>query len=75
MKILDCTLRDGGFRSDFNWDIGFAQRYFAQMSKFNIHYIELGYWKQTSKSKNRFYNLGIKDVDLITKDAKKITPA
>jgi 4-hydroxy 2-oxovalerate aldolase len=71
MKILDCTLRDGGFRSDFNWDIGFAQRYFAQMSKFNIHYIELGYWKQTSKSKNRFYNLGIKDVDLITKDAKK----
>ena len=71
MKILDCTLRDGGFRSDFNWDIGFAQRYFAQMSKFNIHYIELGYWKQTSKSKNRFYNLGIKDVELITKDAKK----
>ena len=21
MKILDCTLRDGGFINDFNWDL------------------------------------------------------
>ncbi len=69
MKLLDCTLRDGGFKSDFDWDIGFARRYFTQISKFNIHYIELGYWKQTSKSKNRFYNLNFKDVELITKDS------
>lgn len=71
MKLLDCTLRDGGFKSNFDWDLKFAQRYYSTMNKFNIHYIELGYWKQTSKSKNRFYNLNLKDVDLITKDAKR----
>jgi hypothetical protein len=28
MKILDCTLRDGGFVNNFNWNIEFAKRYF-----------------------------------------------
>ena len=35
MKILDATLRDGGFVNDFNWDINFARKYYELMSKFN----------------------------------------
>ena len=69
MKILDATLRDGGFVNDFNWDMEFARKYYDLMSKFKIHYIELGYWKQTKKSKNPFYNMGINEVDKITKNA------
>ena len=55
MKILDCTLRDGGFITDFNWDLKFANRYYNLLSSFNMPYIELGYWKQKSKSLNPFY--------------------
>lgn len=66
MKILDATLRDGGFVNNFNWDFNFAKKYYELMSKFKIHYIELGYWKQTAKSKNPFYNLGFKEVEKIT---------
>jgi len=71
MKILDCTLRDGGFRTDFNWDLKFANRYYNLLSNFNIPYIELGYWKQKSKSINPFYNLGLKEVEIITKSSTK----
>jgi 4-hydroxy 2-oxovalerate aldolase len=66
MKILDCTLRDGGFKNDFNWNLNFASRYYKLLSNFNISYIELGYWKQTSKSKNPFYNMGMDELEHIT---------
>ena len=68
MKLLDCTLRDGGFKNDFNWDFEFAKNYYALLTEFKVPYIELGYWKQTSKSKNPFYNLDFKDVEKITGD-------
>jgi 4-hydroxy 2-oxovalerate aldolase len=66
MKILDCTLRDGGFVNNFNWNIEFAKRYYQLMCGYNIPFIELGYWGQTAKSKNRFYNLNEDDVLEIT---------
>jgi 4-hydroxy 2-oxovalerate aldolase len=65
-KIIDVTLRDGGFTCDFNWSMSFAQEYYGLMCKLNIDYIELGYWKQSSKSKNRFYNLNQDIVDKVT---------
>ena len=58
MKILDATLRDGGFVNDFNWDIEFARKYYDLMSKFKIHYIELGYWKQTKKKQKSILQYG-----------------
>jgi len=71
MKILDCTLRDGGFTKDFNWDFGFAKRYYDLMTSFSIPYIELGYWMQTAKSKNSFYNFNFDHLDKITKNSNK----
>ena len=71
MKILDCTLRDGGFRTDFNWNLDFAKRYYQLMTKFNVPYIELGYWKQTAKSKNPFYNFDYKTLEYITDGVSK----
>ena len=68
MKILECTLRDGGFTKNFDWDFNFAKRYYELMTKFNIPYIELGYWMQTSKSKNPFYDFNFKHLEKITKD-------
>ena len=52
MQIIDVTLRDGGHVREFNWPIRFAQDHYEAMCKIpEIKLIELGYWKQTSKSK------------------------
>ena len=67
-NIIDVTLRDGGHAVDFNWSMKMAQEYYALMCDIpDVRFIELGYWKQTSKSSNRFYNLHMRDVEMVTK--------
>ena len=71
MQIIDVTLRDGGHVKNFNWPIKLAQDLYSSLSKIpEIKLIELGYWKQTSKSKNPFYNLDFNKVKKITKGKK-----
>ena len=36
MKILDATLRDGGFVNDFNWDMEFARKHLADLVCLNL---------------------------------------
>jgi 4-hydroxy 2-oxovalerate aldolase len=57
LKIIDVTLRDGGFVNDFNWDLKQAKSHVNAMADIGVHIIELGYWKQTEKSSNPFYNM------------------
>lgn len=66
MKIVDVTLRDGGFTCDFDWPMEFAKEYYNLVSSLGVDCMELGYWKQTSKSKNRFFNLNYDTVEQIT---------
>ena len=61
MKIIDCTLRDGGFTCDFNWSKNFYYDYFKLTNFLNVEYVEIGYWQQKNKSKNLFYNIGFED--------------
>ena len=71
MQIIDVTLRDGGHVKDFNWPLKLAQDLYTTLSRIpEIKLIELGYWKQTSKSKNPFYNLDFKKIKKITKGKK-----
>lgn len=69
MRIVDVTLRDGGFTCDFDWPMKFAKKYYALVSKLDVDCMELGYWKQTSKSKNKFFNLNYDTVKEITDGA------
>jgi len=62
MKILDCTLRDGGHSVSFDWPINMAKEYYALMQKIGIDIIELGYWKQTNKYTTPFFNLNMDTV-------------
>ena len=72
MEITDVTLRDGGFSVNFDWPLEFAKHYYKTLCKIqSISYIELGYWKQTKITNNRFYNLNIEEVNKIT-DNKKL---
>jgi 4-hydroxy 2-oxovalerate aldolase len=58
MNLIDVTLRDGGHIVDFDWPDDFLEKYLAAVSKVDeLNFIELGYWSQTAKSKNRFYNM------------------
>ena len=69
MKIIDVTLRDGGHAVKFNWSLELAQDLYALMSNIKkVKYVELGYWKQKSKSLNKFYNLDYSYVSKITKN-------
>ena len=71
MQIIDVTLRDGGHVREFNWPMKFAQDHYKSLCNIpEIKFIELGYWKQTSKSKNPFYNLNFEKVKKITLEKK-----
>ena len=43
IKIIDCTLRDGGYYNNWNFSKKLIQDYIHQISKTNICYIELGF--------------------------------
>ena len=67
MNIIDVTLRDGGHAVQFNWPMQFAQDYYSLVSSLDqVRYVELGYWKQTTKSTNPFYNLNFDTICNVT---------
>lgn len=66
MKIIDVTLRDGGHAVKFDWDINLARKYYGVIQNIDqVSFIELGYWKQTAKTTNYFYNLDQEKVENI----------
>ena len=42
-KLLDCTLRDGGYYNNWNFSFNLIQDYLNIISKTDIQYIELGF--------------------------------
>lgn len=42
-KILDCTLRDGGYYNNWNFDKEFVEKYLEVMSLLNIDMVEMGF--------------------------------
>ena len=43
MKILDCTIRDGGYYTNWDFDQDLINEYCKSMEKLPIEYIEVGY--------------------------------
>jgi 4-hydroxy 2-oxovalerate aldolase len=43
VKILDCTMRDGGYHNDWDFSSVFAQKYFDLLSCLGIEYAEVGF--------------------------------
>ena len=48
-KILDCTLRDGGFTNNFNWTNSFVNDYFKVINSLPVEFVEVGYWNRKTK--------------------------
>lgn len=69
IEIIDVTLRDGGHAVDFNWPLEFARDYYKTLSNLKqVKTLELGYWGQTSKTANTFYNLDYEKVCDVTEE-------
>ena len=50
MKILDCTLRDGGYYTKWDFDYELVQNYFESFNKLPIEFLEIGYRSNPMKS-------------------------
>lgn len=48
-KILDCTLRDGGYYTDWDFDSNTVDAYISAMNTLPIDYLEVGYRNNPSK--------------------------
>ena len=57
MKILDCTLRDGGYYTNWNFDSSLVEQYLKTISKLPISIIELGYLSDKDDLNGPFYHL------------------
>ena len=45
VKILDCTLRDGGYYNNWDFSSNFANDYLKTLTKTSVDYIEIGFRK------------------------------
>lgn len=50
MKILDCTLRDGGYYTQWDFNNELTDRYFTAMEQLPIDVVEIGYRNHPSKT-------------------------
>ncbi|SVD87704.1 uncharacterized protein METZ01_LOCUS440558, partial [marine metagenome] len=50
VKVLDCTLRDGGYYSNWFFDKDLVSSYLEAMSASNIDYVEVGFRIPTAGS-------------------------
>ena len=61
MEILDCTLRDGGYYTNWHFSKDLVQNYLKTISKLPINNIEIGYLSKNKDDNGQFYHLN-KDV-------------
>ena len=43
IKLLDCTLRDGGYYNDWDFDLELVNKYLLAMSTLEVDFIEIGF--------------------------------
>lgn len=55
-KILDCTLRDGGYYNNWDFDDNFTDVFFRNIGSLPIDYVEIGYSNEDRKLyKGKYY--------------------
>ena len=73
-KILDCTLRDGGYYTNWDFDKSLVDQYIASMNNLPIDYLEIGYRSRPMKGYlgKYFYSPVYELQDLKEKSNKKL---
>jgi 4-hydroxy 2-oxovalerate aldolase len=67
IEILDCTLRDGGYYNNWNFNYKLVNKYANVVSSLPITSIEPGYISDTKDTKGFFYHLDNKILDILKK--------
>ena len=57
--ILDCTLRDGGYYTDWNFEKEIFDKYIKTLSKLPVDLIEIGYISNKQDDNGPFYHLPV----------------
>ena len=52
IKVLDCTLRDGGYVNQWNFGIRNIRKIFDNLIKSHVEYIECGFLKNIEYNEN-----------------------
>ena len=71
MKFLDCTLRDGGYYTNWNFSSDLVEIYLQTVSKLPISYIELGYLSDVRDNNGPFYHLNYNSISFAKKILRK----
>ena len=53
VKLLDCTLRDGGYINDWHWGLGSARRIIQSLTRAGTDIVEVGFcamWTATTQT-------------------------
>lgn len=70
-KILDCTLRDGGYYNKWFFDHNLVKSYLNLMNKLNIDYVEIGFRKKDIEKKfGDFFSISDNQILKLTKNKK-----
>ena len=69
-EIIDCTIRDGGYYTNWNFSEDFFHTYLKAVSKLPISIIEIGYLSSKNDNNGAFFHLNNK---IISKAKKIIT--
>ena len=57
MKILDCTLRDGGYYNQWDFDTELVNQYLIAMENSGIDIVELGFRSNPASTLGPFLHL------------------
>lgn len=71
MKILDCTLRDGGYYTNWDFEETTVDAYIDAMNKLPIDYLEIGY--RNNPSKEYMGKFGYTPVSVLKKIRERCT--
>ena len=70
-KILDCTLRDGGYYTDWNFSSSFFDNYLTTVKSLPISILEIGYISDAKDSLSSFYHLNNKIIKYAKSKVRK----
>jgi 4-hydroxy 2-oxovalerate aldolase len=73
IKILDCTLRDGGYLVDWNFGQGSICSISENLSKSGIDFIELGFLKECNFNKDKTFFSSVSDLESLISETQKYT--
>lgn len=57
IKVLDCTVRDGGLINNHNFDLRFVKEVYSAVSKAGVDYMEIGYKNSKKLFSSKEYGL------------------